>query len=62
MLVVDYNGKSGRLALWKDDVTMEIINYSINKIHVLVTLGSTEVNREQKFVLMGVYGHPKLIH
>lgn len=63
VFVVDYDGKNGGLALlWKDKVSLEIINYLVNHIHDLITLGSNEVNWEQKYVLTRVYGHPKLFH
>lgn len=49
VFVVDCDGKSGGLTfLWKDDVSLEIINYFVNHIHSQTTLRSTKVISEEK--------------
>ena len=55
MLVVDCIGKSGGLALlWKDDMGVEIQNYSSRHIHAKIL----STPNGGKWNLTGFYGHP----
>lgn len=62
VFVVDCDGKSrGLVLLGKDDIFLEVLNFSVNYIHGLVTIGSNDMNREEKCFPIGIYGHPEPI-
>jgi hypothetical protein len=59
MFVVDSVGRSGGLALfWKEDVQLEIQNYSNRHINAVIT----ELGQNFQWKLTGFYGHPETAH
>jgi hypothetical protein len=59
MFVVDSVGRSGGLALfWKEDVQLEIQNYSNRHINAVIT----EPGQNFQWKLTGFYGHPETAH
>ncbi|XP_042962598.1 uncharacterized protein LOC122296867 [Carya illinoinensis] len=56
--IVDVVGRSGGLAmLWKYELALRILNYSMNHVHAEIELPSVEGG---KCVITGVYGHPQV--